>query len=64
MLVSLSTFAFKGCSASLQAVVDARPRSSTPGSSSPPVPAIDPAELRAPANVELHRLVPHAELMP
>ena len=27
-------------------------------------PVVDPAELRVPANAEVHRFVPHAELMP
>lgn len=63
VLVSLSTVWFPGqvkvlqnvldalCGAAVQAVV-------TTG------PAVDPAELRAPGGVELHRYLPHAEVLP
>lgn len=63
VLVSLSTFAFRGMTGSLQRVLeacaglDARVVVTTG-------PVVDPDELRAPANAEVHRFVPHAELMP
>ena len=63
VLVSLSTYAFPGMSGRLQALLDAAGDLdarvvATTG------PAIDPAELRPAANTELHRFVPHAEVMP
>ncbi|HET9022132.1 MAG TPA: glycosyltransferase [Ornithinibacter sp.] len=63
VLVSLSTFAYAGMQDTLQTVLDACTGLAarvivTTG------PHIDPASLRAPAGVELHRFVPHAELMP
>lgn len=63
VLVSLSTFGFPKMGSSLQAVVDA-----TEGLDARVVvttgPAIDPASLRVRAGVEVHRFVPHVELMP
>ena len=63
MLVSLSTFRFPGMTQCLQTILDACAELEarvvvTTG------PAVDPAALRAPANAEVHRFVPHAELMP
>lgn len=63
ILVSLSTTYIQGQREVLQAVLDAAAGLDvraivTTG------PAVDPAELRAPANAELHRFVPHRELMP
>jgi UDP:flavonoid glycosyltransferase YjiC (YdhE family) len=62
ILVSLSTTYIPGQARVLQTIIDALAELPvqaivTTG------PAVDPAELRAPANVELHRYVPHAELM-
>ena len=63
VLVSLSTVRFKGLVGTWQRVLDAvdgLPARvvATTG------PAVDPAELRVPANVEIHRWLPHAEVMP
>ena len=63
VLVSLSTYRFPGMAGSLQRILDACAGLdvrvvATTG------PVIDPAELRAPENAEVHRFVPHAELMP
>jgi len=63
VLVSLSTFGFRGMEDCLQRVVDATGDLParvvvTTG------PVIDPGSLRLPARVEAHRFVPHAELMP
>jgi len=63
VLVSLSTFHFPRMAQCLQTVLDACADLDahvvvTTG------PVVDPAELRAPANAEVHRFVPHAELMP
>lgn len=62
VLVSLSTYAFPGMGKRLQTILDAAGGLdvrvvATTG------PVIDPAELRPPANAEVHRYVPHAELM-
>jgi UDP:flavonoid glycosyltransferase YjiC (YdhE family) len=63
VLVSLSTFGFPRMRQSLQAVLDA-----TRGLGADVVattgPAVDPAELELPPGVEVHRFVPHVELMP
>jgi UDP:flavonoid glycosyltransferase YjiC (YdhE family) len=63
VLVSLSTYAFPGMSGRLQALLDAAGELdarvvATTG------PVIDPGDLRAAPNTELHRFVPHAEVMP
>jgi UDP:flavonoid glycosyltransferase YjiC (YdhE family) len=63
ILASLSTTYVQGQREVLQAILDAVADMDvraiiTTG------PAVDPAELRAPANAELHRFVPHHELMP
>jgi UDP:flavonoid glycosyltransferase YjiC (YdhE family) len=63
VLISLSTFGFAGMGASLQRVVGAAGGLGarvvvTTG------PMIDPADVRAPAGVEVPRYVPHADLMP
>jgi UDP:flavonoid glycosyltransferase YjiC (YdhE family) len=63
VLVSLSTFAFGSLPATWQRVLDAvdgLPARviATTG------PAVDPGDLRAPANVELHRWLPHEDVMP
>jgi UDP:flavonoid glycosyltransferase YjiC (YdhE family) len=63
VLVSLSTFGYPGMTAALQRLVDA-----TRGLDARVVvttgPAIDPADVVAPRGTEVHRFVPHAELMP
>ena len=63
VLVSLSTFGYAGMAQRLQDVVD--------GCAALPArvvvttgPHVDPAGLRAPRGVEVHRFVPHADLMP
>ena len=63
VLVSLSTFAFKGLEPTWQRVLDAlAPLDAriiaTTG------PAVDVSRLRVPANVELHSWLPHADVMP
>ncbi len=63
VLISLSTFAFKGLEATWQRVLDAvAPLDvrviATTG------PSVDPARLRVPANVELHSWLPHQDVMP
>jgi UDP:flavonoid glycosyltransferase YjiC (YdhE family) len=63
VLVSLSTYGFPRMRRSLQAIVDAAAGLEarvvvTTG------PAIEPSALRAPGHVEVHRFVPHVELMP
>jgi UDP:flavonoid glycosyltransferase YjiC (YdhE family) len=62
VLVSLSTYAYPGMQRSLQAVVDAAEQLDarvvvTTG------PVIDPTSVRAGPGTEVHRFVPHAELM-
>ncbi|MBJ7358632.1 glycosyltransferase [Nocardioides sp.] len=63
VLVSLSTYAYRGMQRSLESVVEA-----TAGLGARVVvttgPVIDPADLRPRPGVEVHRYVPHAELMP
>ncbi len=63
VLISLSTYAFARMRRSLQALVDA-----ASGLEAKVVvttgPAIAPETISAPAHVEVHRFVPHAELMP
>jgi UDP:flavonoid glycosyltransferase YjiC (YdhE family) len=63
VLVSLSTFRFPKMQECLQTVLDA-----TAGLDARVVvttgPVVDPAALRTAANHEVHRFVPHAELMP
>jgi len=63
VLVSLSTYRLPRMAECLQTIVDACADLDaqvvvTTG------PVVDPAELRAPANVDVHRYVPHVELMP
>jgi MGT family glycosyltransferase len=63
VLVSLSTYRFPRMAECLQTILDACAGLdarivATTG------PVVDPADLRAPANAELHRFVPHADLMP
>lgn len=63
ILASLSTTYIQGQREVLQAILDAVAEMDvraivTTG------PAVDPADLRAPANAEVHRFVPHRELMP
>jgi hypothetical protein len=63
VLVSLSTYNFGGMDTSLQSILDACADLSarvivTTG------PVVDPADLRPPANAEVHRYVDHDELMP
>jgi len=63
VLVSLSTFAFRSLAPTWQRVLDAigdvpvRVVATTG-------PAVDPATLRVPTNVELHRWLPHREVLP
>lgn len=63
VLVSLSTFGYSGMEQVLQNVVDA-----TLGIDARVVvttgPLIDPDAVRRPAHVEVHRFVPHVQLMP
>jgi UDP:flavonoid glycosyltransferase YjiC (YdhE family) len=63
ILVSLSTYAYSGLRATMQRVLDA--------CADLPVkvvvttgPAVDPTDLTVPGNAEVHRWIPHAELMP
>lgn len=63
VLVSLSTYRFGGMTSSMQNILDATARLDvrvivTTG------PVIDPAELRTAPNHEVHRYVPHDDLMP
>lgn len=63
VLLSLSTFAFRSLEPTWQRVLDAvdgLPARvvATTG------PSVDPASLRVPANVELHRWLPHEQLLP
>ena len=63
VLVSLSTFGFAGMAAALERIVDATRELDarvvvTTG------PAVAPDEVSAPGHVEVHRFVPHVELMP
>jgi UDP:flavonoid glycosyltransferase YjiC (YdhE family) len=63
VLVSLSTFAFRGLQPAWQRVLDAVSTLdariiATTG------PAVDASTLRVPANVELHTWLPHADVMP
>jgi MGT family glycosyltransferase len=62
VLISLSTYRFPKMAQCLQTMLDA-----CAGLDARVVvttgPVVDPAELRAPANAEVHRFVPHAELM-
>jgi UDP:flavonoid glycosyltransferase YjiC (YdhE family) len=63
VLLSLSTFGFPGQEAVLQRLIDA-----TAGLGARVVvttgPVVDPARLRRRADVEVHRWLPHAEVMP
>lgn len=63
VLVSLSTFRFPRMAQCLQTILDACADLDA-GVVVTTGPVVDPAELRAPANAEVHRLVSHAELMP
>lgn len=63
VLVSLSTFGFARMRACLQAVLDAT-RAVDADVVVTTGPAVDPATLDVPPGVEVHRHVPHAELMP
>ena len=63
VLVSLSTFAFKGLEPTWQRVLDAvAPLDARVIATTGP--AVDAGRLRVPANVELHSWLPHAEVMP
>lgn len=63
VLVSLSTFAFKGLQPTWQRVLDAvAPLDARVVATTGP--AVDAARLRVPDNVELHSWLPHAEVMP
>lgn len=63
VLVSLSTYNFPGQTPAMQNILDALGTIDTRVVVTTG-PAIDPAELRVPANAEVHRYVPHTELMP
>ena len=63
VLVSLSTFAFKGLEPTWQRVLDAvAPLDARVIATTGP--AVDAGRLRVPANVELHSWLPHTEVMP
>jgi UDP:flavonoid glycosyltransferase YjiC (YdhE family) len=63
VLVSLSTVAFHKMRPNLQAILDAT-RGLDVDVVATAGPAIDPAELDVPPGAEVHRYVPHVELMP
>jgi MGT family glycosyltransferase len=63
VLVSLSTVWFPRQVKVLQNVLDSL-RGADVQAIVTTGPAVDPSELRAPANVELHRYLPHADVMP
>jgi UDP:flavonoid glycosyltransferase YjiC (YdhE family) len=63
ILVSLSTYRYSGMAEVLQRVIDATADLDTRVIVTTG-PVVDPAELRPAANTELHRFVPHDELMP
>lgn len=63
VLVSLSTFGYPGMTPALQRIVDAT-RDLDARVVVTTGPAIDPADVVAPRGAEVHRFVPHAELMP
>lgn len=63
VLISLSTFAFAGMTDCLQRLIEAT-RSLDARVVVTTGPAIDPADLRIQRGVEVHRFVPHVELMP
>ncbi len=63
VLLSLSTFAFKSLQATWQRVLDAvAPLEARVIATTGP--AVDPARLRVPANVELHPWLAHTDVMP
>jgi UDP:flavonoid glycosyltransferase YjiC (YdhE family) len=63
VLLSLSTFAFKGLEPTWQRILDAvAPLDARVIATTGP--AVDARRLRVPANVELHSWLPHAEVMP
>jgi UDP:flavonoid glycosyltransferase YjiC (YdhE family) len=63
VLVSLSTFGFARMTAALQRIVDAT-RDLAARVVVTTGPAVAPEEIHAPRHVEVHRFVPHVELMP
>jgi UDP:flavonoid glycosyltransferase YjiC (YdhE family) len=63
ILVSLSTIYFPGQARVLQAVLDALADLPVTGVVTTG-PAVDPGQLSAPGNCELHRYVPHDEVLP
>ncbi|MEO6472604.1 MAG: glycosyltransferase [Aeromicrobium sp.] len=63
VLVSLSTYNFPGQTPAMQNILDALASLDTHVVVTTG-PVIDAGELRLPANAEVHRFVPHAELMP
>jgi UDP:flavonoid glycosyltransferase YjiC (YdhE family) len=62
VLVSLSTMFFEGQEATLQTILDAL--AEVPARGLVTTAAVAPEALRAPANVEVHRYLPHDEIMP
>lgn len=63
VLVSLSTYNFPGMAASLQSILDATAHLDTRVIVTTG-PVVDPSDLRVSSNHEVHRFVPHDELMP
>ncbi|MET0812249.1 MAG: hypothetical protein ABWY03_04290, partial [Microbacterium sp.] len=63
VLVSLSTIHYAGMPRVLQGLVDAF-RDLPLDAIVTTGPTIDPASLQAPSNVEVHRTIPHAEILP
>jgi UDP:flavonoid glycosyltransferase YjiC (YdhE family) len=63
LLVSLSTFAYAGMTKALQRILDATADLDTRVVVTTG-PVVDPTDLRPAANHEVHRFVPHDELMP
>jgi UDP:flavonoid glycosyltransferase YjiC (YdhE family) len=63
VLVSLSTFNFPGLTDALQRIVDALGTLDVKGIVTTG-PVVDPAALRPPRNVTVHRYLPHTEVLP
>lgn len=63
VLVSLSTFNFPGLTGALQRILEALGTLDAKGIVTTG-PVVDPAELRAPRNVHVHRYLPHTDVLP
>lgn len=63
VLISLSTFAFAGMTDCLQRLVDAVASIGTRAVVTTG-PVVDPTDIHAPPGIEVHRFVPHVELLP